>query len=359
MGNVTAYPVLSIITPSYNQGEYIEDTIRSICFQKGDFLIDYIIVDGLSSDRSLDIIKKYAREVNRGDIVREIDGVKFYNNAGGKFSGCKGISLRFIHEKDTGHGNAINKGFAMAKGEIYAWLNSDDKYHEGAFQAVVEIFSEYGEIEWLTGHATSWNKQGELVGDFIVYKNIYDYLCGDFKWIQQESTFWRRSLWEKAGSYINEQFRLMVDGELWCRFFLHSELWHADVRLGGYRFHGLNRAIINMDSVLREMHLGIDEMKGYVDPKILKIAEIISGKKVFNLFKDKKISELKYRVVRKMDDNKWVKHDVDYFGYKRSTIKKSLVESDFANKCLSRLVNGKLRQVFRRIYYAIKFKEIK
>ena len=99
--------IISIVTPSYNQGEYLEETIRSVISQEGDFHIDYLIMDGGSTDGSVDIIKKYADLVKQGNWEKK----------------CLGIDLTWLSEKDAGQTDAINKGFSRARGEIVSWIN--------------------------------------------------------------------------------------------------------------------------------------------------------------------------------------------------------------------------------------------
>jgi hypothetical protein len=104
-----------------------------------------------------------------------------------------------------------------------------------------------------------------MVRAFDVYKNVLDFLAGDFKWIQAESVFWRRSLWEAAGGFINEDYKLMVDGELWTRFFRFDPLWHAHCILGGFRMHGRNRSAVAMAACVDDMHRAIEEMRPRID----------------------------------------------------------------------------------------------
>ena len=128
--------IISIITPSLNQGQFIEQTIKSVLFQAGNFYIDYIIVDGGSIDNSIDIIKKY-------DLLIK-------NN---KYSiKCYGIKFRWFSKKDKGQTNALNKGFKMANGDICAWINSDDWYEKDVFQFIIKKFEENLEIDLIYGN---------------------------------------------------------------------------------------------------------------------------------------------------------------------------------------------------------------
>lgn len=224
------WPKISIITPSLNQGKFIEQAIRSVLLQ-GYPNLEYIIIDGGSKDDSAGIIKKYDKFI-----------------------------AYWVSEPDSGHGNAINKGFSRATGEIMAWLNSDDMYAPGALFSVAEVFGGFKDVQWITGVNSFWNKDDERTAIDIEYKNIYDFMLGRYKWIGQESTFWRRSLWEAAGGRINDKYRLMVDSELWCRFFLLAELWNVDTILAGYRQYDSNRARVYYNECCHETEKAISEL---------------------------------------------------------------------------------------------------
>jgi glycosyltransferase involved in cell wall biosynthesis len=226
------WPKISIVTPSYNQGQYIEETIRSVLLQDYPNL-EYIVIDGGSTDGSVELVRKYSSQL-----------------------------AYWASEPDTGHGNALNKGFRRTTGDIMAWINSDDKYLPWTFSVVAEIFSTCKNVNWIMGCPSSWDSAGRQVEVTPTCRNLYDFLLGRYAWIQQESVFWRRSLWDKAGGRINEDYRFMVDGELWCRFFLHDDLWHVNCVLGGYRRHSSNRAVLSSREVTCEMERAISELRG-------------------------------------------------------------------------------------------------
>jgi glycosyltransferase involved in cell wall biosynthesis len=162
-------PKISIVTPSYNQGRFLEETILSVLDQ-GYPDLEYVLIDGGSGDDSVDIIKKYQQNLHY-----------------------------WVSEKDEGHGHAINKGFSRTTGEIMAWINSDDKYTPWSFKVVSEIFTQFPHVMWIVGFNSWWNSDGAMTGAARIQKKIYDYLLGNYAWIQQESVFWRRSLWDKVG----------------------------------------------------------------------------------------------------------------------------------------------------------------
>lgn len=228
---------ISIVTPSLNQGAYIEATIKSVVEQNYPNL-EYIIADGASKDQTLSILEKYKQHF-----------------------------AKVISEKDTGHGDAINKGFANSTGEIMAWLNSDDKYYPWTFDVVSEIFEKFPDVDWIVGLNSWFDINGRLYQTAPIFKNKYNFLLSDYKWIQQESVFWRRRLWDKVGAKIDQSYSLMVDGDLWSRFFQHAELWHVNRVIGGYRVHDTNRAGLNGDKIIQEMDLIVSKMMGMLSPE--------------------------------------------------------------------------------------------
>lgn len=310
--------IISVVTPSFNQANFIADTIESILSQKGDFYIDYVIVDGASTDDSTKIIAEYEKLLKTNCQTENFYGQSFYiPEKPFKFNRCKGISYRWISEKDKGHGDALNKGFSKTIGNIMCWLNSDDMYLDNALQAVNEIFWQFSQVKWITGLNSKFNKDGSTIPlDFLdkyKYKNIFSFLTYNYAWIQQESTFWRRELWENAGGKINTDYKLMVDGELWCRFFLHENIYHVHQELGGYRRQGKNRAHLFMPQAKAEMNKAISQLARQVPSQTLEIAETLFNN---GPVKNQNHTELNFKIVeRKPDSLQWQMNEVDFFGY--------------------------------------------
>jgi len=213
------WPKISIVTPNYNYGHFIEETIRSVLLQ-GYPNLEYIIINGESTDNSLKIIKKYEPWINY-----------------------------WITEPDNGVSQAINKGFEKATGEIYNWINSDDIYCPWAFKTVASIMTELPQVKWVTtlnpgvwysdgfcagfGNMKGYSREAFLDGYYLpdeINKRT-------FGWIQQESTFWTRDLWEKVGSCVNNNLHLAGDFDLWSRFYAFEELYGSVSPLSGYREH--------------------------------------------------------------------------------------------------------------------------
>lgn len=225
---------ISIITPSYNQAEFLEETILSVLSQNYPNL-EYIIIDGGSTDGSLEIIKKYEKQ------------------------------LKYWHSRpDKGQYWAINEGFKLATGQIMGWINSDDKLHEQSLFKINRQFLEHPDYEWITGRPTAWNEDGTLkfISDQLPQWNLARILNKEYKkaFIQQESTFWRRSLWDKAGGYISTESQLIGDFELWMRFFKSAELHTVDEILGGYRYQSKQKTATQLADYMQEADALVDQM---------------------------------------------------------------------------------------------------
>ena len=228
------FPKISIVTPSFNQVEYLEQTIKSVLSQKYPNL-EYIIVDGGSTDGSVEIIKKYE------------DRLSYW-----------------VSEPDKGHAHALNKGFAKATGDIMAWLNSDDIYFSWTLITVAEVFSQHPDIEWITGRYSFIDRKGRLKGLHPYIRTKFDYITDYNGHMQQESVFWKRSLWQRTGGYIDESYELLIDKELWCRFFRYSNCWHIDRVLAAFRGTDTNRSKLDPGKTLRESKKASMGLKAYM-----------------------------------------------------------------------------------------------
>jgi GT2 family glycosyltransferase len=197
--------LVSIVTPSYNQALYLEQTIQSVLEQ--DYpRIEYIVVDGASTDDSFEIIKKYN------------DRLAYW-----------------ISEKDSGQAEAINKGFARAKGEILAWLNSDDYYLPNTISAVVKCFEENPDVVMVYGNMLAVDGDGQII-NVLKYKqlSLEDLLC--FQIIGQPSVFFRRSALEKTG-LLDISFHFMLDHHLWIRLAQLGRILHIPQVWSAARYH--------------------------------------------------------------------------------------------------------------------------
>lgn len=226
-------PKISIVTPSFNQGAFLSETLRSVLDQNYPNL-EYVVVDGGSTDNSVDIIEQHAVRL-----------------------------AWWVSEKDAGQYDAINKGFARTSGDVMAWINSDDKYLPWTFSLVAEIFANRPEVQWLTSsYPLFWDNAGRVVNCFHYDGfNRKAFLRGAYMsdmpwwtrgWIMQEATFWRRSLWERAGGRIDTSLSIAADFELWARFYQHAELFGVGVPLAGFRVHQTQKTASQMETYRRE-----------------------------------------------------------------------------------------------------------
>lgn len=201
---------ISIVTPSYNHAPFIERTIQSVLNQQGDFQLDYFVVDGGSTDGTLEILKRYSDR------------------------------LRFVSEKDRGPVDAIAKGLRSARGDIVAWLNSDDLYCEGALQHVKQSFDAAPDAQWLCGQCRIIDLQDREIRKFITrYKNwwlrrysLRKLLVLNF--ISQPSVFLRRSLLDEIG-LPDPQWKLVFDYAWWLRIAVKHKPLIAEEYLSCFR----------------------------------------------------------------------------------------------------------------------------
>lgn len=205
-GRRSSRPFISIVTPSLNQGQYLEATLSSVLSQSHDGL-EYVVVDGGSTDDSVETIRRYEREL-----------------------------AWWVSEPDGGHADALNKGFAVTTGEVMGWINSSDFYLPWTFTVVAEVFANHPEVSWVTGAPCMAGSDGVLRSTGSANANRYDFLSGKKAIIQQESTFWRRGLWDAVGG-LDSSLRYAADLDLWTRFFDCAELHFVSCALAAFRVH--------------------------------------------------------------------------------------------------------------------------
>ncbi|MFA5158284.1 MAG: glycosyltransferase family 2 protein [Patescibacteria group bacterium] len=184
---------LTIVTPSFNQGEFISDTYDSILKQKVTAPIEYIVNDGGSTDDTVKISKEYAKKFAR-----------------------KGIDFKFTSQKDKGQSDAINKGWKKAQGEIITYLNSDDYYEPDTLQKIIDFFDKNKKYKWAYGGWNFVTRSGKSYKKVLPPKYDKRKLL-DWCNISQPSTFFKRELLEEFG-YLNVDMHLTMDYDLWLRF---------------------------------------------------------------------------------------------------------------------------------------------
>jgi len=197
--------LVSIVTPSFNQVQYLEQTLRSVLEQDYPSL-EYIVVDGASTDGSVEIIRQYSDRL-----------------------------AWWVSETDKGQGDAINKGLARAQGEIIAWLNSDDYYLPHTISAAVKIFEQNPDAALVYGDMYAVDERGETT-NVLKYKqlSLEDLLC--FQIIGQPAVFFRREAYEKAGG-LDTSFHFMLDHHLWIRIAQQGKILHVADVWAAARFH--------------------------------------------------------------------------------------------------------------------------
>lgn len=231
---------ISIITPSYNQSAQLEQTLQSVLSSGTDFgqELEYLVIDGGSTDGSQEIIGRYTSQL-----------------------------AYWCSEPDAGQYAAINKGFEKSTGDIMAWLNSSDLYLPWTLPTVREIFSRFPEIQWITSlRKVCVHEDGAFEGlqrmPGFAGRNLYKGLHGSLTntdFIQQESVFWRRELWEKIGGKIPQQCKFAADFHLWAEFFRHAPVYGIDAPLAAFRFHGESRS--TSDNYVQEIVVLQDQWK--------------------------------------------------------------------------------------------------
>jgi len=231
-------PLVSIITPSYNQGKYIEETLRSVLRQ--DYpRIEYIVIDGGSTDNSVSIIESYKDQL-----------------------------AYFVSEKDKGQSDAINKGFKRATGEIIAWLNSDDVYTEHAVSRAVEELRDCPDCGFVFGNVLSIDMQSRVFntmtfGDW----GLQDLMR--FKIISQPGLFMRKKALDAVG-YLNDDFHYLMDHHLWLKIASHYPVQYIDEFLAAARYHPEAKNLTGGAHYGREAFVLYDWMKSH--PELAQLA---------------------------------------------------------------------------------------
>lgn len=217
--------IFSIVTPSFNQGEFLAETIESVLSQKGNFFIDYIIIDGGSTDNSVEIIKRYEALVQRREWPLS----------------CSGITFWWVSERDNGQTDALMKGFRMATGRIFAWLNSDDTYLPGALLTAASFFQDHPDTGLMYGDAHYTDAASSVINRYrtegfgLIRLASANIIC-------QPAAFFRRDAFEAVGG-LDETLDFVMDFDLWIRMGRHFPCRHVPHLLATYRLHETSKTI--------------------------------------------------------------------------------------------------------------------
>lgn len=215
-------PLVSIITPSYNQAHFLEETIQSVINQDYPNL-EYIIVDGGSSDGSVEIIQRYTQRL-----------------------------AWWVSERDQGQTDALNKGFAHAQGDILAWLNSDDTYLPHAITQAVDALQSRPEVGMVYGDANLIDQNGQVIGRFPARQTDYRRLRRGYVHIPQQAAFFRASLWRQVGP-LDPTFYFAMDYDLWVRLAKLAPILYTAHMWANFRLHQTGKSVVSDERCWPEM----------------------------------------------------------------------------------------------------------
>jgi len=221
--NPPALPLVSIVTPSFNQARYLETTIKSVLEQDYPH-IEYIIVDGGSTDGSVDVIKKF-----------------------------EGRLAWWVSEQDQGQTDAINKGFNRAQGEILAWINSDDTYNPNTVEQAVKYLMDNPEVGLVYADCNFIDESGQVIGKFNAAQTDLRYLRQGYVHIPQQTMFFRAKYWKELGP-LDPSFYFAMDYDLWTRIARHSPLKYIAGKIwANFRIHTTSKTSVADERGWQEM----------------------------------------------------------------------------------------------------------
>lgn len=216
---------ISIVTPSYNQAQFIERTIESVLEQSGDFDVEYRVIDGGSTDGTVEILKRY------------------------------GDRIDWISEPDKGQVDAINKGLRRATGDIVGWVNSDDVLLPGALVRVARAFKTHPEIEWVHGRCRIINENDWTIRRWMAFYKHYRSMHHTFEnlltenYISQMTAFWRRSVHDDIG-YLDPEFDLAFDYEFFLRLAHRGAPFYIEDEIACFRWYETSKSGAGYDKQL-------------------------------------------------------------------------------------------------------------
>jgi len=234
MSNGSPWPKISIVTPSLNQGKFIEETIRSVLLQ-GYPNLEYIVMDGGSEDGSVDIITKYEKWLTY-----------------------------WKSEQDEGQAQALNKGFKISTGEIVAWINSDDVYERSIFGYIPQYIKNNPDYDFIYGDLLTMNETGKMTGKFSPGEfNLINALYGNI--IPQPSCFWKSSVFKDMG-YLSEKYHYLMDYEFWMRCGIKKKFKYIPENFAHFREHAASKGLSqSLSFKIEDLALFTDLFKEYTE----------------------------------------------------------------------------------------------
>ncbi len=307
-----SFPKVSIVTPSFNQAQFLEKTISSVIGQ--DYPnIEYIVIDGGSTDGSQEIIKKYE------------DRITYW-----------------VSEKDNGQSDAINKGLKKCTGEIVAWINSDDLYVEGAVSRAVKFFEEHPDTDLIHGDIDFIDKDGQFLFNIKTRDFTLPELLETNR-IAQPTTFWKSKIFDDVG-YLDEARHYIMDYDFWIRVAMKHRIRHIDTTIARFRLHNESKTVSRNDLFLIENLIMLDQLLSR-NPEENAIGAIYTGMvRLLARFQFTDIAS-----IRKYLDRSGPQKAVAVLGmaeYRSKLLSRSLRLSDLGvlKRDLRRLIEGYLEQ---------------
>lgn len=267
---------ITIVTPSYNQGTYIEKTIQSVLSQNIEGL-EYIIMDGGSTDNTIDILKKY-----EGQLI-------------------------WKSEKDKGQTDAVNKGIRAASGDIIGWLNSDDIYYPEAVKKVIKSFEEYPDVNVVYGNANHIREDDSIIEEYYTEDFNYERLK-DVCFICQPSLFFRKKLIDQYG-YLDDTLQYCMDYDYWIRLGKGEKFLRLNELIAGSRLYGDNKTLGARRKVHEEMLVMQEKNLGKASEKwIYNLAHVIVDEMGIPRIKDDRTNPDFAKMLAKVSIKEFLKH---------------------------------------------------
>jgi glycosyltransferase involved in cell wall biosynthesis len=250
--------VITVVTPSFNQGAFLGETLSSVIGQEGPFFLDYVVVDGASSDCSVETLRQNAERFARSRKVVTVRDLPFHQAcAEVPWIHCRGISFRWLSEADRGQTDAINKGLRLAVGDVFAFLNSDDTYFPGALSRIARF--DWDDADFVYGNGMWIAKDGTHLLPYPTFRPTrqnFAYQCT----LCQPSVFLKRSAYARLGEFATA-YHVAFDFEYWMRALsLGMRFKYVDEFLATSRFHPENKSMAQASvrqqevSALRSMY---------------------------------------------------------------------------------------------------------